>query len=102
MSLSGANLHESPRVSCLNGERHIETHRDSLRLFAEYLPLIDPNFYADNTEGRVRIDDRKVDVRAQRVQRQAAPRNPLAARDLRSADAAREPNFRPFDFLVRH
>src|SRR4029453_14423635 len=53
------------------------------------LALEDPHLHADGAIRRVGLGETVVDVRAQRVQRHPPVAVPLAARDLRAAEAAR-------------
>src|ERR671935_223247 len=52
------------------------------------LALVDPDLHADPAEGRLRLDEAVVDVRPDRVQRDAALRVRLAATHLGAAEAA--------------
>src|SRR5205807_9855461 len=52
------------------------------------LALVDPDLHADAAEGRLRLDEAVVDVRADRVQRYAALRVHLGAAHLGAAEPA--------------
>src|SRR6185503_16139437 len=61
---------------------------DALEALGHDLALVDPDLHADPAEGRLRLDEAVVDVRADRVQRDAALGVALRAAHLRAAEAA--------------
>src|SRR3954470_23669828 len=58
------------------------------RIRVENFAAIDPNLYTDDAESRQRFRKSKVNVRTQRVKRQAALQRPLCAGDLGAVEAA--------------
>src|SRR5262245_56447395 len=51
---------------------------------------VDPNFDADDAEGRVGLGETVIDVSAQRVQRQASVQSPLGAGDFGAVQTSRD------------
>src|SRR5206468_3995152 len=82
----------SPPRLILLAETQLAAAGHALETLGHDLTLVDPDLHADAAEGRLRLGEAVVDVRADRVQRDTTLRVALGAAHLGTAEAAAAPD----------